>query len=152
MPNLEWSKLSALQLGKYAEYYAKMEFTSYGYDVYTSEVDDHGVDFVVKDPKGNFLEVQVKSSMKSNYVFIPKNKIVVDERHLVCFIRFKDGELPKVYVIPAVAWLKPSHILVNRDYDKPGQRSKPEWGINWSKKNEHLFEEFKIENYFKEQK
>ena len=99
MPNLEWSKLSALQLGKYAEYYAKMEFTSYGYDVYTSEVDDHGVDFVVKDPKGFFLEVQVKSSMKSNYVFIPKNKIVVDERHLVCFMRFKDGELPKVYVI-----------------------------------------------------
>ena len=47
MPNLNWSKLNHLQLGKYAEYYAKMEFASYGYEVYTSEVDDHGVDFVV---------------------------------------------------------------------------------------------------------
>ena len=31
--------------------YAKMEFTSYGYDVYTSEVDDHGVDFVARNVK-----------------------------------------------------------------------------------------------------
>lgn len=40
-----------MQLGKYAEYYSKMEFTSYGYDVYTSEIDGHGVDFVAKNPK-----------------------------------------------------------------------------------------------------
>ena len=50
MPNTNWSKLSHLQLGRYAEYYAKMEFVSYGYDVYTSEVDDHGVDFVARNP------------------------------------------------------------------------------------------------------
>lgn len=36
MPNMEWSKLSSLQLSQHGEYYAKMEFTSYGYDVYTS--------------------------------------------------------------------------------------------------------------------
>ena len=51
MPSLIWSKLNHLQRGRYAEYYAKMEFTSYGYEVYTSEVDDHGVDFVAKHPK-----------------------------------------------------------------------------------------------------
>lgn len=51
MANTEWNKLSRMQLGKYAEYYAKMEFASYGLDVYTSEVDDHGVDFIVKDKK-----------------------------------------------------------------------------------------------------
>ena len=39
MPNLVWSKLNHLQLGKYAEYYAKMEFASYGFEVYSSEVD-----------------------------------------------------------------------------------------------------------------
>ena len=50
MPNTIWSRLSHLQLGRYAEYYAKMEFASYGYDVYTSEVDDHGVDFVARNP------------------------------------------------------------------------------------------------------
>ena len=43
MLNMNWSRLSRLQIGRYAEYYAKMEFASYGFDVYTSEVDDYGV-------------------------------------------------------------------------------------------------------------
>ena len=49
MPRMKWDKLNQRQLGQYGEYYAKMEFASYGYDVYTSEVDDHGVDFVARD-------------------------------------------------------------------------------------------------------
>ena len=53
MSNTNWSELSYLQLGRYAEYYAKMEFSSYGYDVYTSEVDDHGVDFVAKNTEAS---------------------------------------------------------------------------------------------------
>ena len=73
MPKMKWSELSPMQIGRYAEYYAKMEFTSYGYDVYTSEVDDHGVDFVARDVKTDiFYEIQVKSLRKGNYAFIPK--------------------------------------------------------------------------------
>ena len=65
MPKMKWSELSPMQIGRYAEYYAKMEFTSYGYDVYTSEVDDHGVDFVARDVKMDiFYEIQVKSLRK----------------------------------------------------------------------------------------
>lgn len=68
MSNMIWSKLNKNQLGKYGEYYAKMKFASYGWDVYTSEIDDHGVDFVAKDVKtGNFFEVQ--SIYKGNYAF-----------------------------------------------------------------------------------
>ena len=60
MPRMKWDKLNQRQLGQYGEYYAKMEFASYGYDVYTSEVDDHGVDFVARDiVTGTFYEVQV---------------------------------------------------------------------------------------------
>ena len=29
MPKMKWSELSPMQIGRYAEYYAKMEFTSY---------------------------------------------------------------------------------------------------------------------------
>ena len=71
MPNTNWSKLNHLQLGRYAEYYAKMEFTSYGFEVYTSEVDDHGVDFVAKLPGENtFYEVQVKSVRDYGYILL----------------------------------------------------------------------------------
>ena len=149
MPCLEWSKLNSMQLGQYAEYYAKMEFTSYRYEVYTSEIDDHGVDFVAKPPdKLGFYGIQVKSMCRGNYVFISKDKIKMDDRNLVCFLHFEDNAMPEVYIIPITAWKIPNAVLVDREYDKPGQKSKPEWGINYSKQNKHLIEPYKIEHFF----
>jgi len=150
MPNTKWLELSPLQLGRYAEYYAKMEFASYGYEVYTSEVDDHGVDFVAKDIKtGTFYEVQVKGLLRSNYVYIRKDNIVIDDSHLVCFLHFKEDHLPEVYIIPSRVWEKPNAVFVDRDYDKPGQKSRPEWGISYSEKNKGLLESYRVENFFK---
>lgn len=149
MPNMNWSDLSHLQLGQYGEYYAKMEFASYGYDVYTSEVDVHGVDFVArKADTGEFFEIQVKSIFKGKYIFIQKDKLVMDEHHLVCFLHFEEGKLPDIYVIPSLAWLNPTAILVDRNYDKEGQKSKPEWGINYSNKNKALLDSYKADFYF----
>ena len=149
MPSTNWSKLNHLQLGRYAEYYAKMEFASYGFEVYTSEVDDHGVDFIVKLPKENtFYEVQVKSVRDYGYVFVAKSKMPeLTDNRLVCYMHFVDGKLPDVFVIPATAWLNPNAVLVDRKYDKPGQKSAPEWGINISKKNYDLLTEYKAENW-----
>lgn len=86
MPKMKWYELNQRQLGQYGEYYAKMEFASYGY---------------------------------------------------------------VVYIIPAIAWQEPNAVLVDRNYDKPGQKSKPEWGISYSNKNKGLIERYKAENYFK---
>lgn len=150
MPCLNWSKLNHMQLGQYGEYYAKMEFTSYRYEVYTSGVDNHGVDFVAKVPDTNvFYEVQVKSLCRGSYVFIPKDKIKMDDQHLVCLLHFVDNEMPEVYIIPITAWKNPNAVLVDRNYDKPGQKSKPEWGINYSRKNKHLLAPYRIEEFFK---
>ena len=127
--NTNWSMLTALQVGRYAEYYAKMEFTSYGFDVYTSEVDDHGVDFIAKNAMGDYYEVQVKSVRNDNYVFIRKDKIQLDDKHLVCFIRYVDGELPESYVFPSMVWNDPDGALfISRDYE--GLKSAPEYGLN----------------------
>ena len=137
MPSKKWSGLNHMQLGQFGEYYAKMEFASYGFDVYTSEVDDHGVDFIARDIKtGIFYEVQVKSMFKGKYVFIKKDKLVMDDRHLVCFLHFIENELPEIYVIPATAWETPNAVLVDRNYVKP------EWGINFSNKNQALLEKY----------
>ena len=152
MPNLKWSELTHLQLGRYAEYYAKMEFASYGFEVYTSEVDDHGVDFIVKAPgTAQFFEVQVKSVRDYGYVFISKSKMPVLTSHrLVCHMHFIDDKLPDVFVIPATAWAEPNSVLVERNYDKPGQTSKPEWGISLSKKNYSLLDPYKADKKLKE--
>jgi len=39
MKKFDWGQLKSLQLGRYAEYFAKMEFTLLGFDVYEPEVD-----------------------------------------------------------------------------------------------------------------
>ena len=150
MPNTDWTKLNHLQLGKYAEYYAKMEFASYGFEVYTSEVDDHGVDFIAKLPGGSrFYEVQVKSVRDYGYVYIAKSKMPeLSEGRLVCCLHFINGQIPDVFVIPATAWSVPNAVLVDRKYDKPGQKSKPEWGINISKRNYGVLDEYKADKWF----
>ena len=97
MANTEWNKLSRMQLGKYAEYYAKMEFASYGLDVYTSEVDDHGVDFIVKDKKGVFNEIQVKSLRDKGYTFMQQEKFNLSNKSLyLVLIIFEEKKLPNI--------------------------------------------------------
>ena len=149
MPNLIWSRLTHLQRGRYAEYYAKMEFTSYGYEVYSSEVDDHGVDFVVKAPSNQFLEVQVKSLMGNGYIFISESKMpTLSDSRLICYIRFEDGKDPSIFIIPSTVWNLPNEVFVYRKYDKPGQTSEPEWGINISNKNFHIIEQYRASEFF----
>ena len=72
MQNTDWGVLAILKLGRYAEYHARMEFASYGMEIYLSEVDDHGIDFIVKDKKGRFCEVRVKSQRDLGRVFMKK--------------------------------------------------------------------------------
>ena len=66
MYNLNWSRkeLTPQKLGTFCEYYAKMSLASYGLHIFTSEGDDHGIDFVAETKKG-FLKFQVKSIRKS---------------------------------------------------------------------------------------
>ena len=147
MPNMNWSELSSLQLGRYAEYYAKMEFASYGFEVYTSEVDDHGVDFIVK-AGNNYYEIQVKGTRNNNTVNIPKTKMDVnDANRLVCYIRFINAILPDVYVIPATAWQTPNGIIAEHNYGNEGQTSTPEWSIQYSQKNKSQIECYEAKTF-----
>jgi len=50
-----WSILNKQQVGAYAEYFVKMELTMYGFQVYGTEVDDRGIDFVARHDLGPFL-------------------------------------------------------------------------------------------------
>ena len=60
MSRFRWAGLNRQQVGRYAEYFVKMEFTMHGFQVYSAEVDDRGIDFVARHEDGTFYEVQVK--------------------------------------------------------------------------------------------
>jgi hypothetical protein len=136
----DWSRLNHLQLGRYAEYFAKMEFTLFGCDVYTAEVDDHGIDFVIRKGEDRYYDVQVKSVRHLNYIFFQKAKFMPRINLLAAVVLFLDGRPPQLYLVPSTAWLEPSDLFASRDYE--GKKSAPEWGLNLSRKNLPLLVEF----------
>lgn len=145
MPNMNWSKLSSMQLGRYAEYYAKMELTSYGYDVYTSEVDDHGVDFIAKTPRRQYLEIQVKAIRESKYIFMQETKWDIKNPNLYLFLLiFEEEKLPRTYLIGAKEWQNSNALLKYKRYDN--LKSNPEYGLNISRRNLVLLEKYRLDN------
>ena len=147
MANTKWKKLNRMQLGRYAEYYAKMEFASYGLDVYTSEVDDHGIDFIVKDKHKRFNEIQVKALRNKGYTFMKQSNFDLSNDNLyLTLLIFEDNALPSIYLVPTTAWnnSKSSSIFVIRNYGEEF-KSVPEYGVNVSNKNKHLLEEYKFD-------
>ena len=128
----DWARLNHLQVGRYAEYFMKMEVTLCGFEVYTTEVDDRGIDFIMRRD-GLFYEVQVKSARVLNYIFFDKPKFQLRDSLLAAIVLLQQGVAPELYLIPSTAWRTPTPLLVSNDY--VGKKSKPDYGINLSKKN-----------------
>lgn len=147
MKRYNWKKLNNQQVGAYTEYFVKMELTMYGFQVYTTEVDDRGIDFVARHESDPFLEIQVKSLRSMSYVFMQKSKFQLSESvYLALGLLFQD-EAPLLYLIPSTVWHSPDSVFVERNYE--GLKSKPEWGLNISKKNMARLEQYKFENTVK---
>jgi len=147
MKKYEWSQLSKLQVGKYAEYFVKMEFTQHGFDVYSTEVDDRGIDFVVRKEPSTYYDIQVKSIRETGYIFFPKENFSLRRNLLAAIVIFSQGKLPEIYLIPSEAWQRQDALLRSRDYI--GKNSPPEWGLNLSKKNRPLLSRFAFEEMAK---
>lgn len=146
MYNLIWSRssLTRQKLGAFCEYYAKMTLASYGLDIYSAEVDDHGIDFVAEGKNG-FLKFQVKSSRSaSQYVFMEKEHFNIEDDTLFLFLMLlTDGHHPDAYLIPTAAWRQESKVFVGHNY--PGGTSKPDYGVNVSRKNMPELEKYRLE-------
>ena len=143
MGRYTWSRLNHLQVGRFAEYFVKMEFALYGFQVYTAEVDDRGIDFIVRHESSAFREIQVKSVRGLNYVFLPKEKFPLRPERIAAVVLLLEEQAPDLYLVPALAWASPNALLVSRDYE--GKQSKPEWGLNVSSKNLALLRDFRFE-------
>ena len=69
-------------------------------------------------------------------------KIILDDVHLVCYLRFTDGSLPEVYIFPATVWNSPNGVFTIHDYKRP------EYGISGAKKYRKALEPYKAINFF----
>jgi hypothetical protein len=138
-----WSRLNKPQVGRFAEYFVKMEFALYGFEVFTAEVDDRGIDFVARHGAGGFYEVQVKSARESNYVFMQKTKFPLKPDRLLALVLLEEDQPPDLYLISATEWLSPTTLLVSRDYE--GLKSKPEWGVQLSGRTRPLLAPYRFD-------
>lgn len=141
----QWGMLNRQQLGAYAEYFVKMEMTIFRFQVYRAEVDDRGIDFVARRDRGRFIRVQVKSSCKSSYVFMPKCKFELSDDLYLALVKFSDGVAPEIFLIPSLDWNSPNPLLRDRQYGE-GKKSEPEWGINLSAENGQLLQQYRFDN------
>ena len=137
-----WSKLNKQQVGTFSEYFVKMELTMHGFQVYTTEVDDRGIDFVARYNEGPFFTVQVKSVRGFNYVFMQKDKFSPSKESYLALAILDEGEEPNLYLIPSTAWLEPNDLFKDKNYE--GKKSRPEWGLNISEKNMSLLYEYQF--------
>jgi hypothetical protein len=138
-----WSVLTHMQVGRYAEYFTKMRFVLLGLEVYAAEVDDRGIDFVVRQAPDRYWDVQVKSVRRLNYVFVRKDVFQIRPNLLLALTLFEDGKPPDQYLIPASRWATPDGVFVDRAY--AGRVSKPEFGLNLSRKALAHLEPFRFD-------
>ena len=123
------------QVGAYAEYFVKVELTMYGFQVYSAEIDDRGIDFVARHGSGPYVEVQVKSLRGTGYLFMRKTHFALSDNLYFALGLSSDGKQPDLFLIPSRVWETPNGLFVSRDYGQEGQTSEPEWGLNLSRKN-----------------
>jgi len=135
-----WSSLNRLQKGTYGEYFAKMEFAMYGFEVYTAEVDDRGIDFVVRRARGDFLEVQVKTVTGTNLAYVNADKFKASAEYLVALVRLSDGEAPKLFVFRGTDWDGSNDLLVFNSYED--KKSAPAYEVHLAKSRDELLERY----------
>jgi hypothetical protein len=140
----DWTRLNKLQVGRYAEYFTKMEFTLHGFDVDSAEVDDKGIDFVVRRDAARYYDVQVKALRGNGYAYMRKATFEPRETLLPAVVLLDPGTAPELFLIPSLAWTTaPSALLVGRDY--VGRASAPEWGLSLSGRTRPLLGPYRFD-------
>jgi hypothetical protein len=125
-----WAGLNRLQTGRYGEYFAKMALVRAGFDVFSPEVDDKGIDFVLRldGDVARYYDVQVKTvRSRSTYVFMRKEKFRLRSNLLLALVILDGAGEPEMYLIPAAAWRDARSPFASRNYE--GKKSVPEYGL-----------------------
>ncbi len=146
------SKLDRLQLGRYAEHLATMRLIELGLEVYSAEVDDRGIDKVVRYAPGQCLEIQVKSMRGHKMTFFTKDKLGGNDEEIerrlcggycLLFVHFAENDQePNIYLIPGSAWLTPNKVLVDNPHGDA--RYGPNFELRASKKHVGLLAPWRL--------
>ena len=133
-----WSRLNRQQKGTYGEYVAKMEFVMYGYLVFSAEIDDRGVNFVVRNEAGSHFDIQVKTITGWNYTYIYESKF--SEDLWICPVVLTEGNQPTLYIFSGRDWNPDESGLLQRHHYRKSKEA--EYGIHATKTRAPAMERF----------
>jgi len=133
--------MNRLELHRRAVELLGQEFVRHGFKVDAAEPETASQTFVVH--KLTKHRVKVKSSRDFRYNYILKKHMKPHGSLIVGFVHFVTGEDPHLYLIRSTEWLTPSDLLRSRDY--PGLASDPEYGLQLSRKNVPLLEQYSFD-------
>jgi len=122
------NKITHLHTGKIGELIGKAKFIEYGFDVYSTEVDDKGIDFIVCNKRREYFEIQVKTTNK-NYMFMKKEVFVPKDNLYLLLVILDNDKLPMFSLIPSLEWTKLDRPNFLKDRLFENLKSKPEYGI-----------------------
>lgn len=148
MDRNNWDLLNRIQKGTFGEYFAKMEFTMFGAEVYTSEVDDRGIDFVARFPNSGFYEVQVKTMSDFNLQFVNEHKFKVSSNFLVALVRLVNAEEPTIHIFRGTDWDTDDGLLKYNSYE--GKKSVPAYEIHVAKKRLPVLDSYSLGHRYNE--
>ena len=139
-----YSHLNEIQKGNFGEAYAKMAFALYGFEVYASDCDDRGIDFVVRNPGGRFFLVQVKTTGMTANPFIPKRMFQESDNFLFVAIRLKEDDEPAIYLARGSDWAKSQPCL---GFNARGGKAGPYYEFRFARKYAACLEAFTFATY-----
>jgi len=94
------------------------------------------------------MDVQVKTIReKTSYVYVNKETKTwksLRENLYLALVILKNNCVPSIYLIRSTEWNNPNELIKDNNYSKEGQKSKPDWGLNISKKNMALLEKYEL--------
>jgi len=144
MLKTSYNHLNNIQKGSFVEAYAKMAFTLEGFEVYTTEYDDRGVDFVIRNGDGKYFAVQVKATSESANPFVYAEKFVATNEFLLCAVRLVEGQSPDLYLASGSDWDTEKECL---HFNPGGGRAGAYYELRFAKLHSESLKRHRFENY-----
>ena len=110
----------------------------YGYLVFSAEIDDRGVDFVVRNEAGKHFDIQVKTVTDRNFTYITESKF--SESLWVCLVVLTEGKLQTLYLFSGRDWSSDTRGLLRRHHFPKSREA--DYGIHIAKKRMLIMEQF----------
>jgi hypothetical protein len=140
MTDRDWSRLTRTEVSRFGHAIIAVALEREGFAV--SEPDDRGITDLIATRAGQRLEVTVRTLRSLTYTYVEKHRFDLRADRCVALVLLLAQREPLAFLIPAQAWRSPDAVLVSRDYEHAASR--PEWGINVSRRNLALLERYAL--------